>query len=354
METSNTTPTPAPESSNDMQSGASRIESLLDMKGSVLPVSDDEVEDGPDTPAQYEADDDESGDDESQDAAPEETTASDEDQADETEATESPIEPPASWSNSEKKLFASLPTDVQSVIARRESERDTATSRGMQQIAEARKAIEAHTANASQERNQYANTINSLLNWMIPELQEIEATDWVKLATEDRDMYIQRQAQYNDLKSRAHFMQGELGKAQQAQHQQALQQHQTHLNQQFEVLVNDVPEFRDERKANALIAEINGAMSNYGFSKEEISSVADARVVKVMARLAQLEKAEAAKKSALNKRTGSPAPRVVPASSSQQPDDTSSSSKRKVADQYARLKRSGSPQDAARLIEQLL
>lgn len=344
------TPGPAP---SDETSAATKIESLLDMKGSVLPVSaDDEVEDGPDTPAEYDAGDDESADfDEPADVADQETDPSD-DQADEPETTESSIDPPASWSAQEKKLFATLPPEVQSTIARRESERDTATNRGMQQIAEARKAIEAHTAQASQERNQYANTINSLLNWMVPELQEYENTDWMKLASENRDEYIRRQAGYNDLKQRAQVMQAEVGKVQQVQQQQMQQQFQAHLNQQFEVLVNDVPEFRDERKANALIADINRTMANYNFSKEEVAGITDARVVKAIIRLSQYDKAEAAKKSALTKRTGTPAPRVMPVSSSQQSDDQPS--RRKVGEQFARLKRSGSPQDAARLIEQLL
>lgn len=336
------------------EAGARRIEGLLDVSGAMLPAQ--QVENDA-TPVD-ESDDDESytpqlshDEDGDVDTAQEETPAS-QDDVDDTETVEQPsIEPPTSWTTDEKKLFATLPPDVQSTIARRETERDNATNQRMQQIAEQRKAIQADVERANQAQVTYANTLNQLLSMSLPELVEIENTDWVALAATDRDEFNRRQAVERTLRQRVNFMQQQQQQVQQAQQQQMFAHHQEHLARQYEVLTEQIPEFREPEKAKALVSNIASTMQTFGFAPEEIGAVADARVVRVMARLAQLEAREAARKSAMAKKGGQPAPRMLPSTAAPSRDDNQ---KKKVVEQFARLKRTGSPSDATKLLEQIL
>src|SRR5437868_13078345 len=58
------------------------------------------------------------------------------------EAGEDAIAPPVSWSDEEKETFRKLPREAQSVVARREGERDRMLSQRAQDLAQRERALE--------------------------------------------------------------------------------------------------------------------------------------------------------------------------------------------------------------------
>jgi hypothetical protein len=331
----------------DARSAALHIERLLDLgdDDDAQPAAVAVDNESADTPSDEEVE---------VDAAPDDEPASqdEDDGQDETDdGKHLPIEPPTSWNASDKAKFKELPLDLQQVVARREGERDKAIQTRMNQLADERKAIEAHVQQANQAQTQYANTLNQLLTLTIPELQEIEQTDWLKLSQTDPAECVRRQAVQMTLRQRVGFMQQQIQAAQQAQNAQQQQQQQARLADQYQQLVSALPEFAEPAKAKVIVSDIAKAMEPYGFSQEELGSVADARIVKVLHRLTQLEKAEAARKSAVAKKGATPAPKMMPANAAPVRDRNPN---RKIAEQFAQLRKSGSGKDAARLIENIL
>lgn len=291
-------------------------------------------------------------------AAPDEDPASEQDDDAENDPTDSEDEPPvievpppSSWSADEKALFQSLPLEAQQVVARRETERDKAISQRMNQLADQRKSIETQVEQASQAQNQYAQTLNQLLTLSVPELQQIENVDWMKLAQDDPTEYVRRTAIRDSLRQRVGFMQSQMQQVQNEQTQQMQARHQEHLAQQYETLIEQIPEFKDTSKAQALVQDIGQTMSKFGFTEQEISSVADARIVRVMAEMARLTKLESSRKSALAKKSPAQAPRLIQSNAASSRDDNT---KRKVEEQFARLRKTGDVKDAARLIENMI
>lgn len=332
------TPHAAPASSGELgqHEATARIEGLLD-----LGAHEDH------------ADDNESDTDYSEsDSAPEETPASAHEDDDTDPARVEPvIEPPKSWSKEEQAQFAELPSELRATIARRESERDTAISRKMNEVAEERKAVQAQVQQTAQVQQNYANTINQLLTMTVPELQQLESANWQKLATDDPAEYVRLSAVRDGLRQRVNFMTQQVQQAQAQQQQQMLQHHQAALTDQYNVLLDTVPEYRDPVKAKALVQDVSSVMSNYGFTQDEVGAVGDARVVRVMTRLAQLERQEQARTSAQAKKGGAPAPRFMTPNAAASHDDNQKS---KIANQYAKLKKTGNPRDAALLLENII
>jgi len=329
----------------DLISAAAHIEGLLDFE-SPDPVDDDgEARSGFPTPLPESQD--------SDDLAPDESPISEETDEDPSDLEAEPhsIAPPSSWNAADKKAFAELSPEIQATLTRRESERDTAISQRMNQLAEQRKAVEADVARAADVQAQYANTLHQLLTLTIPELNQIENVDWMRLSRDDPAEYVRLSAVRDGLRQRVAFMEQQTQQATQQQHQQLQQTHQARLSDQYQQLIEQVPEFREPATAKALVGEIGSTMAVYGFSEAEIGSVADSRVVRVMARLAQLEKVEAARKSALTKRGPVQAPRFISPNAAPVREVNQT---KKLNEQYAQLRKSGSARDAARLLENIL
>jgi len=325
----------------DVSSAALHIEGLLDLstddaRDDPAPVEDNESTEG--------------GEPQEEDAAPDDMPAS-EDEDGSGEPEQPAIEAPKSWTAEEQAKFKELPPDLQQVVLRRESERDKAISQRMQTLAEERKTIESQVQNANAVQQQYANTLQHLLSLTLPELQQVESTNWQQLAQEDPAEYVRMSAVRDGLRQRVSFMQQQ---AQQAQQQQLVtfqQQFEARRADQYQQLIETVPDFADKEKAKSLVGDITNTMHGYGFTDDELGSVVDARMVRVMHRLAQLEKAEAARRSGLAKKGGAPAPKLMPANASPVREDNQN---RKVAEQYNNLRKSGTARDAARLIENIL
>lgn len=337
----------------DVRSAAAHIEGLLSLSNAAS--RDDDIVDTEDNESAVDGSTDDVELDAADNDAHDEDHASADEETDEVgdEPEEKPaiVEPPKSWSAEDAAKFKELPLDLQHVVAKRESERDKAINQRMQQIAEERKVIETHVAKANEVQTQYVKTLNQLITLTMPDIQKVDNVDWVQLAQDDPAEYVRLSALRDGLRQRVNYMEAEKQKIEQQDAALRHQHFQNHLSAQTVVLREMVPEFNEPAKANALVRDICSTMSTYGFSDAELGQVADARIVRVMARLAQFEKLEAAKKSAQGKKTGAPAPRLMTPNAAPAREDNRT---KKIDDQFKQLRRSGSVRDAARLFEQIL
>lgn len=214
-------------------------------------------------------------------------------------------------------------------------------TRKTMEVSEQRKAAEAETAKARQEREAYAQNLNRLQAQLEATLQETQQVDWEKLLESDPVEYLKQQ----------HLAQARQAKLQQvyaAQQQVAAQQkaeaeeaHARHLQAQHQALLDKLPEWKDAKKADAERSAIRDFLIREGFEAEALNNITDARAV-VLARKAMLydqmmSKAQAAAKKVSTLPTKVERPGVAA--------EAPGLDKRTSA--YQRLAKSGKVEDAA-------
>ena len=204
------------------------------------------------------------------------------------------IEPPLSWTAEAKEAFTQLPPDLQQYVGKRESEREQAINAKLSEAAEQRKTYERETATAQQRQQQYAQTIQSLLNAvpiLSPILAEGARTDWPKLRQEDPVAYLQKWGDYQDQVNLVNWMQSE---------QQRIQneQNQTGRKERLEKLSQAFPDFADATKAEAKWSSYGPVLTSAGFSKEEIDAAKAEGIPPHYVRLIELASEGAALKAA--------------------------------------------------------
>lgn len=214
-------------------------------------------------------------------------------------------------------------------------------TRKTMEVSEQRKAAEAETMKARQEREAYAQNLNRLQAQLEATLQETQQVDWEKLLESDPVEYLKQQ-------HLAQARQAKLAQVYQAQQQVAAQQkaeaeqaHAAHLQAQHQALLDKLPEWKDAKKADAEKAAIRDFLIAEGFDKDALNHITDARAV-VLARKAMLydqmmSKAQAAAKKVSTLPTKVERPGVAA--------EAPGLDKRTSA--YQRLAKSGKVEDAA-------
>jgi hypothetical protein len=170
------------------------------------------------------------------------------------------------------------------------------------EVAEQRRALERDKA----ELTARASKLDQLAAQapFDPVLAEGQKTDWVKLAQEDPASYVQKKAAFEQ---RAAFWQQVDAERQTA----AMQAHQQRLATAEDTLASKLPEWKDTAKRQALVRDVTSTLESYGYSADEISGLADPRVIMVMRDLLQAKAAQSARQSAEAKRTTAAPTRVM-------------------------------------------
>lgn len=226
-------------------------------------------------------------------------------------------------------------------------QRQSDYTRKTMEAAEQRKAAEAETSAARQQREQYAQNLQRNQAVLEASLQEQQNIDWAGLIDSDpveylkqRDLLEKRQQalqltyqQQNELRSQA-----------QAEHERSFRQH---ISAQREQLLAKVPEWKDEAKLKAGTAEIKAYLLESGYSENEISSVHDHRAVLNVRKAMLYDKMIADARVAAKKVAATPQKVERPGVADQVSVD-----KRGAA--FQRLNKSGSVRDAASVFESLL
>ena len=152
--------------------------------------------------------------------------------------------------------------------------------KGMQQAAEARKQAESLYTTLQNERQQFLATLQQVQQQGIIEPPQKPSAE---LLDQDPIGYMQENAKYEAKMAEYQQQQRQLQEQAARQQQLAQQAHQVQVQEQAKRLVEMIPEFADAEKASQIKNDLlRTGTEAYGFSAEELSSIVDARMVKVL------------------------------------------------------------------------
>ena len=218
-------------------------------------------------------------------------------------------------------------------------------TRKTQQIAEARKAVEAETAAIRAEREQYAQLLGALQQ-QLDSVGE-QPVDWDRLYAEDPIEWVRQRELARDKQERAIAIQSEQQRLSQLTAQQQAEQMKTKLVEEQELLISAVPEWKDPQKAKAEKALLVEFGRKIGFSEEELKNVYDHRAVIALRKAALYDQMVSKRKDI--KPVVNNGPRPVKPSAAGKVSTTTEGTRAKQ-----RLAKTGRVDDAARAIELLL
>ena len=217
-----------------------------------------------------------------------------------------------------------------------------------QSLAEQRKAVEADRVKideAAKTRETYAQRLQVIEQLL---QQQNNPEDLARLKEEDPFAWQQRMAEQYEKDKQLQAVQIERQRVQQEQqsHQQA--QLQKHIQAEQAKLVEAIPEFKDDVKAEVIRRDIRNYAKAQGFSDQELSQVYDSRAVLALYKAAQYDKLMAGK-GVTSKKVANAPKTIRPGTSNPQ-----SSENETVKKDRAALRQSGNKKDAARLFERFL
>lgn len=217
-----------------------------------------------------------------------------------------------------------------------------------QSLAEQRKAVEAERVKiqeAAKTRETYAQRLQVIEQLL---QQQAQGEDLSALKTEDPIAYAVAMAEKVERDKQLQAVQIERQRVQQEQmaHQQALLQ--KHMQAEQQKLVEAIPDFKDDVKAEVVRRDIRNYAKSIGFTDQELSQVYDSRAVLALYKAAQYDKLMA-NKGAATKKVATAPKTIRPGTSNPQ-----SSENEAVKKERAKLRQSGNKKDAARLFERFL
>ena len=238
-------------------------------------------------------------------------------------------------------------TKAQIAEAHKSGLRQADYTKKTQELSEQRKAAETETAKAREERTKYAEGLQKAAAVLEAQLQEQQQIDWQKLLENDPVEYLRQQ-------HLAQARQARLQQTYQERHNLELQANaereqsfKEHIADQRDQLLAKIPEWRDEAKQKAGVAEIKTYLQKQGLNEAEINGVTDHRAI-VMTRKAMLYDQMIAKASVAAKKVAAAPQRVERVSGG----ESNALDKRSAA--YQRLSKTGRVEDAAGLFAQFL
>lgn len=279
-------------------------------------------------------------------------------QSEAEEATETPAEPNAAGEGDDAQtepegdeivtvLVDGKPvelTKAQIAEAHKSGLRQADYTQKTQELADKRKAADQETAKAREERQQYAQNLSRNQALLEATLQEQQKTDWHALRESDPVEFLKQWHLFNERQAALQQtlqQQGELQARAQAEQQQAFK---THIADQREQLLAKIPEWKDEAKQKAGVAEIKTYLQKQGLNEAEINGVTDHRAI-VMTRKAMLYDQMMAKASVAAKKVAAVPQRVERAAGG---ESNAGLDKRNA--QYQRLSKTGRAEDAVGLL----
>lgn len=221
-------------------------------------------------------------------------------------------------------------------------------TRKTMEVSEQRKAAEAEAQKARAERETYAHNLNRMQAQLEGALQDQQKVDWTALLESDPVEYLKQQHLFQQRQAQLQQVATERQRIEAQQQAEAQEFQARHLQEQHRVLLDKLPEWRDEKKAAAEKSAIREFLINQGFESDALNHITDARAV-VLARKAMLydqmmSKAQAAAKKVSTLPQKAERPGVA--------QEAPGLDKRSSA--FQRLSKSGKPEDAAALFASML
>lgn len=217
-----------------------------------------------------------------------------------------------------------------------------------QSLAEQRKAVEADRVKieeAAKTRETYAQRLQVIEQLL---QQQDQSQDLASLKSEDPIAYAVAMAEKMERDKQLQAVQMERQRVQQEQQSYTQAQLQKHIQAEQAKLVEAIPEFKDDVKAEVIRRDIRNYAKSQGFTDQELSQVYDSRAVLALYKAAQYDKLMAGK-GVTSKKVANAPKTIRPGTSNPQ-----SSENETVKKERAALRQSGNKKDAARLFERFL
>ena len=215
-----------------------------------------------------------------------------------------------------------------------------------QVVAEEKKALQAEVEAAKQERMQYQQSLEHLVQQQ--KAQQPVEPDWDQLYESDPLEWMKQKEHFRSQKEKNLELQQEQFRVQQQQQQEAQQQMKAHLSEQHQALIDAIPEWQDPAVMQAEKAQIREYAMSIGYSSEEISQVYDQRAVRAL-RSGMIASGLSGKGKVKLRPAQAAIRAVTPGSAPEQPKKQTSLHKAKI-----RLAKSGKMSDATEVFKQLL
>jgi Tfp pilus assembly protein PilN len=217
-----------------------------------------------------------------------------------------------------------------------------------QSLAEQRKAVEAERVKideAAKTRETYAQRLQVIEQLL---QQQNNPQDLARLKEEDPIAWQHHMAEQYERDKQLQAVQMEKQRVQQEQqsHQQA--QLQKHIQAEQAKLVEAIPEFKDDVKAEVIRRDIRNYAKSQGFTDQELSQVYDSRAVLALYKAAQYDKLMA-NKGVTSKKVANAPKTIRPGTSNPQSSENETFKKERAV-----LRQSGNKKDAVRLFERFL
>jgi Tfp pilus assembly protein PilN len=217
-----------------------------------------------------------------------------------------------------------------------------------QSLAEQRKAVEADRvkiAEAAKTRETYAQRLQVIEQLL---QQQNQGEDLSSLKAEDPIAYAVAMAEKMEREKQLQAVQMERQRVQQEQQSYTQAQLQKHIQSEQQKLVEAIPEFKDDVKAEVIRRDIRNYAKAQGFTDQELSQVYDSRAVLALYKAAQYDKLMA-NKGVTSKKVANAPKTIRPGTSNPQSSENES-----VKKDRAVLRQTGNKKDAVRLFERFL
>ena len=217
-----------------------------------------------------------------------------------------------------------------------------------QSLAEQRKAVEAERVKideAAKTRETYAQRLQVIEQLL---QQQDQGQDLASLKSEDPIAYAVAMAEKMERDKQLQAVQMERQRVQQEQQSHQQIQLQKHIQAEQAKLVEAIPEFKDDVKAEVIRRDIRNYAKAQGFTDQELSQVYDSRAVLALYKAAQYDKLMA-NKGVTSKKVANAPKTIRPGTSNPQSSENETAKKDRAA-----LRQSGNKKDAARLFERFL
>lgn len=214
---------------------------------------------------------------------------------------------------------------------------------GMEQLAEARKAMQAEYQSLQSERQQIAEVMGKVQSGQGLTMPKPPAKELL-----DRDPigYMQAKVAYEEQVAEYQRTMAQYQQIQQQQVQQTEAQHKAYLQQQLQILQQAVPEFADPKKAPAYRDKLLQAGQNYyGFDPQELGAIADARYLNVLNDAMKYREIKAAR-GEVDQKAQSARPVVKPGVKRNE----RTSQQKKAREAVTRMRQTGSVDDVAKFL----
>ncbi|WP_343735332.1 hypothetical protein [Acidovorax sp.] len=214
--------------------------------------------------------------------------------------------------------------------------------------AEERKAAQAQSQQALQERQAYAQNLSRMQAQLEGALAEQnQSVNWQQLLETDPQQYLQQKHLWEQRQAalqQTYAQQQHLASIHQAEQHQRFQ---SHLQAQQQELLAKLPEWKDESKAKAEKVALREYLLSQGYDAQSVSNVADAKAV-LLARKAMLYDQMISKAQVATKKVATLPSKV------ERPGSGANPSLDKRSGAFQRLSKSGSVDDAAAVFATLL